>query len=59
MADQPHVHTNSCWEMLLACGKSEHEHGSRCYDKDNNLVCTHSTHSHTGSCDRKYLTCPK
>lgn len=60
MADTPHTHTQRCYEWLLACGKTEHSHSDRCYDKNGNKTCPYNAeHSHTGACDKQYLTCDK
>jgi hypothetical protein len=56
---EQHVHTSRCYEWLLACGKFEHSHGAKCYNKDGALTCSYYEHDHTGACDKQYLQCGK
>ncbi len=51
--EEGHVHDEACYEQQvtgLACTAPEHQHGTGCYDENNNLICTATEHQHTGEC---------
>ena len=48
---EEHVHTDACYEQVLACGLDEsdsHEHTDACYETQ--LTCELSEHEHSAAC---------
>lgn len=45
-----HVHTDACYEELLACELPEHEHTESCWEEDVTQGCDLEEHTHTEAC---------